>query len=309
MKPGMRIGTRGSQLALWQANWVKASIEALNPGLSVEIRIIKTRGDKILDVPLAKIGGKGLFVKEIEEALSDGSIDVAVHSMKDMPGDIPPGLCIGAVPERENPLDVLISRSGKGFRDLPQGARIGTSSLRRSAQLLHVRPDLTIVPLRGNLDTRLKKLAAEGLDAVILAAAGVKRLGLADRITEYLRDDLVMPAAGQGALCIEIRSSDARTAGAVSGMNDPATRAVVQAERAFLHRLQGGCQVPIASHGKTDGTDIHLKGLVASLDGVTLIGDAATGSAQEAEALGVSLAERLLEKGADRLLAELLPAG
>ncbi len=306
MKTILRIGSRGSNLALWQANWVKQAIEAKLSHLSVEIQIIKTKGDKILDVPLAKIGGKGLFVKEIEEALLDGGIDIAVHSMKDMPGDIPDGLCIGAVPERENPFDVLISSQGICLKDLKSGARIGTSSLRRSAQLLHVRPDLSIIPLRGNLDTRLKKLDIHDLDAIILAAAGVRRLGLEDRITEYLTEDLLLPAAGQGALCIETRCEDAVTAAAVAGIDHFPTRRVVMGERAFLQRLQGGCQIPIAAHGKMDGASLCLTGLVASVDGKNIIRDMVSGPETQAESMGVQLAERLLSKGADRLLADLL---
>ncbi len=295
-------------LALWQANWVKQTIEAQHSHLSVEIQVIKTKGDKILDVPLAKIGGKGLFVKEIEEALLDGGIDIAVHSMKDMPGDIPPGLCIGAVPERENPFDVLITSQGLCLKDLKSGARIGTSSLRRSAQLFHTRPDLNIVPLRGNLDTRLKKLDGHDLDGIILAAAGVHRLGLEDRITEYLPEDLLLPAAGQGALCIEIRSNDALTTTAVAGLDHSPSRLVVLGERAFLHRLQGGCQIPIAAYGKTDGATIILRGLVASLDGKNIISDSVSGPEAKSEYMGIQLAERLLSKGADRLLEELLLA-
>jgi hydroxymethylbilane synthase len=308
MKSTLRIGTRGSKLALWQANWVKQTIEAQHSHLSVEIRVIKTKGDKILDVPLAKIGGKGLFVKEIEEALLDDGIDVAVHSMKDMPGDVPAGLCIGAVPERENPLDVLISGRGLCLKDLKSGACIGTSSLRRSAQLFHVRPDLNILPLRGNLDTRLKKLEGHELDGIILAAAGVRRLGLEARITEYLAEDLMLPAAGQGALCIEIRDNDAATTAAVAGLDHSPTRRVVLGERAFLHRLQGGCQIPIAAYGKMDGATITLRGLVASLDGKNIICDSVSGSEARSESMGIQLAERLLSKGADRLLAELLSA-
>ncbi len=306
MKPSLCIGTRGSKLALWQAEWVKQAIETRHPSIHVELRIIKTRGDKILDVPLAKVGGKGLFVKEIEEALLSGDIDMAVHSMKDMPGDIPDGLCIGAVPERENPLDVWISGKGIPLEDLRPGERIGTSSLRRSAQLLHVRPDLNIVPLRGNLDTRLKKLEGPDLDGIILAAAGVRRLGLEDRITAYLREDQLLPAAGQGALCIEIRQHDTPTAEIVSFLDHGPTRQVVQGERAFLHHLQGGCQVPIAAHGKTDGTTMFLDGLVASTDGQRIIRDSVSGPPPQSESLGIQLAERLLASGADRLLAELM---
>jgi len=208
MEKTIKIGTRGSRLALWQANWVKSAITSINPSLSVDLIIIKTKGDKILDVPLAKVGGKGLFVKEIEEALLDGRIDLAVHSMKDMPAEIPPGLCIGAVPERETPNDVLISKNGLLFSELISGSKVGTSSLRRSAQLLHARPDLVILPLRGNLDTRLKKLETENMDAIILAAAGVKRLNFESRITEYIDENVMLPAVGQGALCIEIREND-----------------------------------------------------------------------------------------------------
>ena len=306
MKTSLCIGTRGSKLALWQAEWVKQAIETRHPHIHAEMRIIKTRGDKILDVPLAKVGGKGLFVKEIEESLLSGDIDLAVHSMKDMPGEIPDGLCIGAVPERENPLDVWISGKGIPLEDLQPGARIGTSSLRRSAQLLHFRPDLSIVPLRGNLDTRLKKLEGPDLDGIILAAAGVHRLGLEDRITAYLREDQLLPAAGQGALCIEIRHNDNRTAEMLTSLDHGPTRQVVLGERAFLHRLQGGCQVPIAAHGRTDGTTMFLNGLVASIDGQRIIRDAVSGPATQSESLGIQLAERLLAAGADRLLAELL---
>ncbi len=300
------IGTRGSKLALWQANWVKRHIELRHPDVSVEIQIIKTKGDKILDVPLAKVGGKGLFVKEIEEALLAGSIDMAVHSMKDMPGDIPQGLCIAAIPKRENPQDVLISRDRIPLRDLKVGARIGTSSLRRAAQIRHIRPDIEIVSLRGNLDTRLKKLEDSDMDAIILAAAGVIRLGFNSRITEFLDETLLLPAAGQGALCIEIRSDDPEAAAVAAEMDHPQTRAVVLGERAFLYRLQGGCQTPIAAFGKIDGNVMTLQGVVASLDGAVIFKKVATGTPDTSEALGVWLAETLLSEGADKLLDELL---
>ncbi|MGD9009115.1 MAG: hydroxymethylbilane synthase, partial [Desulfobacteraceae bacterium] len=208
MKKTIRIGSRGSQLALWQAGWVQTQINQNHPDYTTQLVIIKTTGDKITDVPLAKVGGKGLFVKEIEEALLDGRIDIAVHSMKDMPSEIPPGLCIGAVPRRENPLDALVSDRHASIDALPQGARLGTGSLRRAAQLLHYRPDLNIAPLRGNLDTRLKKLADTDLDAIVLASAGLKRLGMADRITTYIEPQIMLPAVGQGALCIEGRIND-----------------------------------------------------------------------------------------------------
>ncbi len=305
MKKILTLGTRGSKLALWQANWVKESIEKQNPDVYVEIRVIKTTGDRMIDVPLAKIGGKGLFVKEIEEELLAGRIDIAVHSMKDMPGDIPDGLIIGAIPERENPFDVLISSSGCFLKDLRHGAAIGTSSLRRAAQLCHLRPDIRIVGLRGNLDTRLKKLEGNDLDAIILAAAGVHRLGLKDRITEYF-DETLIPAAGQGALCIEIRKNDSKTLELISCLDHDLTRVVVLGERAFLNRLQGGCQVPIAAYGKTDGNDIVLRGLVASLDGRKIISDIISGPNNKTESIGKELAERLIANGADKLLNELL---
>ncbi|BBO72219.1 porphobilinogen deaminase [Desulfosarcina alkanivorans] len=299
------IGTRGSQLALWQANWVKNAISGHHPEITVELAIIKTRGDKILDVPLAKVGGKGLFVKEIEEALLDGRIDLAVHSMKDMPADIPHGLCIGAIPEREEPRDVLITRSGRPLDQLKKGSRVGTSSLRRSAQLLHARPDLTIVPLRGNLDTRLKKLASESLDAIVLAAAGIRRLGLADRITQTLDESIMLPAVGQGALCIETREKDPRIASVVAALDDLPTRRVVMGERAFLNRLEGGCQVPIAGHGHIDEKGYTLTGLVCDVDGSHQIKQALTGPEAGSEKVGLELAEALLAEGAGEILERL----
>ena len=302
MKPAVLIGTRGSKLALWQANWVMQAIQTRHPDLQVDIQIIKTKGDKILDVPLAQIGGKGLFVKEIEEALLDGRIDLAVHSMKDMPGDIPDNLCIGAVPERENPFDVLLSNQGTSLKNLKVGARIGTSSLRRAAQLYHIRPDIQIVPLRGNLDTRLEKLNNNDMDAIILAAAGVRRLGFENRITEYMDETLLLPAAGQGALCIEIREHDPDMSEVAAGLNHPLSRTAVCGERAFLHRLQGGCQVPIAAYGKIETGTLTLCGLVASLDGKQIIRDTRSGPEAQSEAIGIELAECLLSNGADKLL-------
>jgi len=301
----LRIGTRGSQLALWQANHVKASITRLFPGTAVELTIIKTTGDKIQDVPLAKVGGKGLFVKEIEDALIAGHIDLAVHSMKDMPAALPDGLVIGAVPEREDPRDALITRIAATFRDLPEAARIGTSSLRRGAQLRAVRPDVVIVPLRGNLDTRLRKLETENLDAVILAVAGMKRMGFASRITESLSPDLMLPAVGQGALCIETRADDPRMAPVIAELDHPVTRTAVTAERALLARLEGGCQVPIAGHATLDGSRLILKGRVASLDGATLIAAEIAGPGSDAARLGLALAGQLLSQGASAILSEL----
>jgi len=309
MADTVTIGTRSSQLALWQANWVKNELEKLYAGLIVELHRIKTRGDKILDVPLAKVGGKGLFVKEIEQALLDQKIDLAVHSMKDMPADLPKGLTIGAVPPREDPADVLISNGHSAFDRLPRGARIGTGSLRRASQLLHRRPDLTVVPLRGNLDTRLKKLATEHLDAVILAAAGIKRLGLAERITQTLAVTTMLPAVGQGALCIETRTNDKRIAKLIAPLNDQESSIAIKAERAFLKTLEGDCQVPIAGHAAVTGATIVMEGLVASLNGDEMIREALTGDVEAAEQLGVDLANRIIAKGGRILLAALGKAG
>lgn len=303
----IKIGTRGSKLALWQANWVKSALNAGNTSIAVELVPIKTRGDKILDVPLAKVGGKGLFVKEIEDALLNGRIDLAVHSMKDMPSEIPDGLCVGAIPEREIPQDVLISKKGLLLHDLMPGARIGTSSLRRSAQLLHARPDLVILPLRGNLDTRLKKLETENLDAIILAAAGVKRLGLENRITEYLDENVMLPAVGQGALCIEIRQNDPEIEPIIAALNHEESWTVVMGERAFLNRLEGGCQVPIAAHGKLEKNTFTLCGLVAAVDGTTVIKETLSGPEDSSESIGVNLANRLLSMGAKTIMENLYP--
>lgn len=301
----LKIGTRGSKLALWQANWVKSALNTQHPSLSIRLVIIKTKGDKILDVPLAMVGGKGLFVKEIEEALLDGRIDLAVHSMKDMPSEIPKGLCIGAIPERENPQDILISKKGLPLSQLEPGARIGTSSLRRAAQLLHARPDMHVFPLRGNVDTRLKKLETENLDAIVLAAAGVKRLGLENRITQFLDENIMLPAVGQGALCIEIRQNDPEVAPIVAKLEHPQTRTIVMGERAFLNRLEGGCQVPIAAHGKIDNTLFSICGLVATVDGKTLIKETFSGPEDSAETIGVELADHLISMGAKTIMENL----
>jgi len=251
-RSNIKIGTRGSKLALWQANWIKTELNKNTPSLLIEIVVIKTKGDKILDVPLAKVGGKGLFVKEIEEALLDRRIDLAVHSMKDMPADLPEGLCIGPVPKREIPADVLISKNGLRLSELEPQARIGTSSLRRASQIKHAKPGFIILPLRGNLDTRLKKLETDDLDAIVLAAAGVKRLNLEKRITEYIDYDIMLPAVGQGALCIEIRKDDPEIEKIISKLNHPETRAIVMGERAFLllHEGQSGFSEPKTRYSK-----------------------------------------------------------
>jgi hydroxymethylbilane synthase len=298
----IRIGTRGSPLAVWQAEWVRSELLAHHPQHKVELVKIKTTGDKITDVPLAKVGGKGLFVKEIETALLEDRIDLAVHSMKDVPAEFPEGLCIGVVPERENPLDVLISRNVDSFEALPKGARLGSSSLRRGAQARHARPDVTVHPLRGNLDTRIRKLESEGLDAIILAAAGVRRLGLESGITEYLPESIMLPAIGQGALAIEIREKDEETRRLIEPLDHRETRLAVESERAFLGRLEGGCQVPIAAHAKVEGSQIELTGLVAEVDGSVVLRETVKGSVDQHEALGVALANELLEKGGKKIL-------
>ena len=302
MPKTIHIGTRGSRLALWQANWVKTALEARHTSLYADLVIIKTTGDKILDAPLAKVGGKGLFVKEIEASLLDGRIDLAVHSMKDMPAAIPAGLCIGAVPERETPVDVLISKNGIPLAELKTGARVGTGSLRRAAQLKHVRPDIVIVPLRGNLETRLRKLETENLDAIVLAAAGIKRLGFEDRVSEYLNESVMLPAVGQGALCIEIREDDPEIKECVGALDHKETRVTVLGERAFLNRLEGSCQIPVAGFGRHIGNNYVLQGLVADIEGDTVIRDSLSGDMAESEKIGVMLADRLLAKGAKEIL-------
>jgi hydroxymethylbilane synthase len=305
MMKSLKIGTRASKLALWQANWVKTALTEAYPKQPIELVTIKTKGDKILDVPLAKVGGKGLFVKEIEQALLDGRIDIAVHSMKDMPAKIPEGLCIGAIPAREDPADVLIAKNGTYFSKLKQGSIIGTSSLRRGAQIRHQRPDITIVALRGNVETRLRKLQTENMEAVVLAAAGIKRLNLAHRITEYLNFDVLLPAVGQGALSIEIRQNDPYIQPIIKSLDDPPTRAIVMGERAFLNHLGGNCQVPIAGHGTITDNEFNLTGLVADLDGSRILKATLSGSTDSTETIGIRLAQRLLNQGGDKILEQL----
>jgi hydroxymethylbilane synthase len=299
------IGTRGSALALWQAEWVKSQLMAAHKELTVGLLTIKTTGDKILDVPLAQVGGKGLFVKEIEEALLEGRTDLAVHSVKDMPAELPADLHLAAMPAREDPRDVLISRNGDSLEQLRHGARLGTSSLRRTAQLLHLRPDLRFGTLRGNVDTRLRKLESEGFDGIVLAAAGLKRLDLSHVISEYLEPDRILPAVGQGALGIETRIDDDFTNQVVSSLAHRATMITVSAERAFLKRLEGGCQVPIGAHATLQGDELRLTGLVADLVGQRLIRKELRGEPQEAEVMGEELAEIVLESGGAEILAEL----
>ena len=299
----LRIGTRASQLALWQANWVKSELEKRYPGMTVTLTKIKTIGDKILDVPLAQVGGKGLFVKEIEEAMLRGEIDIAVHSMKDVPTEFPEGLGLHCITEREDPRDALISRGIK-FADLPQGARIGTSALRRQAQLLKVRPDLEMVIIRGNVETRMNKLETEGLDGVILAAAGLNRLGFADQVSEYLDMELSLPAIGQGALGIECDLANEEVKKTIAFFNHADTSNAVRAERALLWRCEGGCQVPIAAFGEVTGDQLKLTGFIASVDGKVSVKGSVTGPAESYEKLGVTLAEKLLAEGGHAILAE-----
>ncbi|MDH4084595.1 MAG: hydroxymethylbilane synthase [Nitrospira sp.] len=299
------LGTRGSKLALCQSEWFQTKIQEVAPEVRVTLRKIHTSGDKIVDVPLAKIGGKGLFVKEIEDALLTGEIDFAVHSMKDVPAQLPDGLAILCIPPREDARDAFISREGCSFQDLPVGATIGTASLRRQAQLLHARPDLKITMLRGNLDTRLRKLQEGQFDAIILAAAGLHRLAWSQTITEYLSPILSLPAIGQGALGIEGRANDEFVRSIVSRLSDQATHTTVAAERAFLNRLEGGCQVPIAAYATLADEHLALDGLVASVDGKTVIRDQIKGTPQQAHSLGVQLADRLLSRGGDKILREI----
>ncbi len=306
IKP-ITIGTRGSALALWQANWVKSELEREYPGIVVTLRVIKTKGDKILDVPLAKVGGKGLFVKEIEDALLAGDIDLAVHSMKDVPTELPEGLQVAINPPREDPRDAFFSNSGKKLSEMATGAVIGTSSLRRIAQILHAFPHLETRDLRGNVDTRLKKLERGEYDGIILAYAGVKRLGWSDKVTELIDPETSLPAIAQGALGIETRCDDDFTNQRLAFFQDTTTALAVRAERALLKTLEGGCQVPIAGHATVDesGT-VTLTGLVAALDGRKII--KATSSSSNPEALGVTLAQTLLDQGAGELLEECFAA-
>ena len=300
----LKIGTRGSQLALFQANWVKDQLIQAHPHLKVSLVKIKTTGDKIQDAPLAKIGGKGLFVKEIEEALMQKKIDLAVHSIKDVPTQFPEGLHLYVITKREDPRDIFISKVGTKLKDLPHGAKIGTSSLRRQAQLLHYRSDFELVPLRGNLDTRLKKLKTMNLDGIVLALAGVKRLGLEETVTEIIATDISLPAIGQGALGIETRQDDREIEEQIRFLNDRDSWIAVSAERSFLKKLEGGCQVPIAAFARTAGATLQIDGLVGTIDGKRILRERVEGRVEEAESLGTKLADILLSKGAKAILDE-----
>ena len=297
----LRLGTRKSKLALWQANFVKEKLEAL--GCEVEIVPIATTGDKILDAPLAKIGGKGLFVKEIENALLAGEIDLAVHSLKDVPITIPEGLTLSAITEREEPYDVLISRNGKKLEELPSGAVVGTSSLRRQVQIKRRRRDLKVEILRGNVDTRLRKLKEGLYDAIVLAYAGVKRMGLSGEISQVLED--FIPAVGQGSLAIETRAEDGRVINFVKVLNHEESLLRAVCERAFLRELQGGCQVPIGAYAWIEGDRIKIKGFISDLEGERFLEGYEEGSLQEAEEVGKRLAQRLLREGGEEILKEI----
>jgi hydroxymethylbilane synthase len=308
MKPlgkPLRIATRKSQLALWQAEHVAALLRGAHPGLEVELVPMVTQGDRIQDRTLAAIGGKGLFIKELEVALEEQRADIAVHSMKDLPGDLPEGLIIAAVLERADARDALLTASARGLDDLPRGARVGTSSLRRQAQLLAARPDLKLETLRGNVDTRLRRLDDGDMDAIVLACAGLTRLGLESRITALLDPKICLPAVAQGVIGIECRGADSRTRGLVTVLNHQDTRIAMDAERAFAHRLGGSCQSPIAAHARLDGQRLRLDGLVAEPDGSRLLRDSVSGGIDDPAALGALLAERILAAGADSLLERL----
>lgn len=301
----LKIATRQSPLALWQAEHIKARLEALYAELKVELVTFVTQGDKILDTPLAKIGGKGLFVKELEAALMDGRADLAVHSMKDVPMALPQGLSLAVICEREDPLDAFVSNTYSHFDDLPQGAKVGTSSLRRKCQILKQRPDLEIIDLRGNVGTRLSKLDAGNYDAIILASAGLKRLGLAQRIRHTLLPEVSLPAVGQGALGLECREDDQQVLDLILPLMHADSNACVRAERAFNAYLEGGCQVPIAGYATLNNGQIHLEGRVGSVDGATLLKAVQVGAASDAEILGVALAKDLVSQGAEELLKAL----
>jgi hydroxymethylbilane synthase len=304
MTAPLRIGTRASALALWQANWVKTRLEQKWPGTPVELVPIKTTGDKILNVPLSEVGGKGLFTKEIDDALLAGRVDIAVHSMKDIPFQLPQGIDFGAIPEREDPRDALIS-NGRNLDDLPPAARIGTSSLRRQVQLRHRMPSVRISTLRGNVDTRLRKLSAGEFDAIVLALAGLKRLGHESLVTQILDESFMLPAVGQGALGIVCRTDDKKVQGQLTLLDHSATHLAVDAERGLLAALEGSCKVPVAGHARIVDGQIVLKGLVANLAGTTVITGEVTGDTAKGRDLGIALGKDLLDRGGRAILAEI----
>lgn len=302
MKQEIIVGSRQSRLAMWQAGWVVDFLKKSSPGFSYRIVGIRTKGDNILDTALAKIGDKGLFTKELEMAMLRGEIDMAVHSMKDLPTELPEGLLIGAICRREFPGDVFISRTGRKLEELPPGALIGTSSLRRCAQLLHFRNDLKMVNLRGNINTRLQRLEEGRFDATVLAYAGVHRMGRGHRIVQVIPFEICLPAVGQGSIGIEVRADDQRILDLLKKIDHPESRAAINAERAFLKSLEGGCQVPIGALGIMDNSRLHLEGVVASLDGQELVRSSVMGNAGEAAEIGSKLAEKMIKMGAGEIL-------
>lgn len=306
MKAKLTIGTRQSLLALWQSNHIAALLRKEYRECEVVLKKIVTKGDRILDVPLAQIGGKGLFTKEIEEDLLDGTVDLAVHSLKDMPTVLPEGLCLTAITERANVGDAFVSNKYATFEELPLGSVVGTSSLRRKAQLLAKRPDLEIRDLRGNVDTRLRKLDEGLYDAIILAAAGLERLGHGDRISSLIPADVCLPAVGQGALAIEARTADKEVRDMLSFLNDLNTKQATDAERAFLGLLEGGCQVPIGVHADVEGENIRIEAIIAALDGSTILRDTINGKADDAVSLGQQLGKKMLAAGGQEILASIL---
>jgi hydroxymethylbilane synthase len=305
MSRSLRIGTRGSALAIQQTQIAVDALHAAWPDLSVDVMHIRTTGDRIQDVPLAKIGDKGLFVKEIEEALLDGRIDWAVHSVKDLPSELPNGLSIGTLAARSDPRDALVARHGLNLATLPENAVIGTSSLRRRAQLLHWRPDLAIIPVRGNVDTRLRKLETDGLDGIVVAAAGLVRMGWEGRISDIIPPEISLPAVGQGALGVEMRSDDEAAHTLFQPLTCTATQAAVTAERTFLARLQGGCQVPIAAWATVDDSRLCLRGMISDIDGLTLLQGERWGLVHAPEQVGTVLAEELLQRGGEAILRDI----
>jgi hydroxymethylbilane synthase len=301
----IKLGTRGSRLALWQAQYTVDCLQRACPDTSIETVIIKTKGDKILDVPLSRIGDKGLFTSEIETELLDGKIDMAIHSLKDLPSQLAPGVCLAAVLKREDPRDVLLSVKGYSLAGLPPRAILGTSSLRRIAQIKSVRPDVRIVELRGNVETRIRKMQEQNLDGIILAYAGVKRLGFESYVTDFISPDIILPAVGQGVIAVEAREDDLATRHYLDLINDMNSYMQISAERAFLEKLQGGCQVPIAALGKIEHDEIILEGLVSSLDGTRVFKSQEKGELAKSSEVGRILAGRLLKQGADAILAEI----
>lgn len=306
MKAELKIGTRQSLLALWQSNFIAGELRKEYPECEVTLKKIVTKGDRILDVPLAQIGGKGLFTKEIEEELLDGTVDLAVHSLKDMPTVLPEGLCLTVITSRANVGDAFVSNKYNSFAELTQGAVLGTSSLRRRAQLLAARPDLKIVDLRGNVDTRLRKLDEGNMDAIILAAAGLQRLGHGDRIKEIIPTSVCLPAVGQGALAIECRTDNTEVREMLAFLNDTATKQATDAERAFLGLVEGGCQVPIGVHAEVQNNEIKIEAIIASLDGSTVLRNTISGDAEKAVELGQKLGNQMLAEGGQDILAAIL---